>query len=284
MIPQAVLAWLSDNDYGEIVKTESASGGCINNGLHLATSSTHKLFLKTNSQVPRDMFACEAAGLVELARPGGPRFPKPIIFGEQFLLMEDLESAPKVADYWETLGQQLAVLHQNTQDQFGFLQDNYIGLTLQPNPLVADGAELFAENRLGFQAGLAVRRGLLTPAEARLVSRLGERLPELIPSQPASLLHGDLWGGNMVSDADGQPALIDPAVYYGWAETDLAMTVLFGSPPDRFFRAYQETRPLPSGLWDRFPIYNLYHLLNHLNLFGRSYYGQVMTTLRRFGG
>jgi fructosamine-3-kinase len=103
-----------------------------------------------------------------------------------------------------------------------------------------------------------------------------------VPEQPASILHGDLWSGNSTSDADGQPAIIDPAAYYGWAEADLAMMVLFGSPGGGFWEAYNEVRPLEKGWRERFSLYNLYHLLNHLNLFGRGYYSQVMSTVRRF--
>jgi fructosamine-3-kinase len=113
---------------------------------------------------------------------------------------------------------------------------------------------------------------------------LAARLPQLVPQQPASLLHGDLWSGNAISDRHGAPAIIDPAVYYGWAEAELAMTALFGAFAESFYQAYQEMRPLESGWRERFDIYNLYHLLNHLNLFGESYLGEVRAILRRYGG
>ena len=118
--------------------------------------------------------------------------------------------------------------------------------------------------------------------ELEHVRRLVERLPELVPWQPSSLLHGDLWTGNAMSDEKGAPAIIDPAAHYGWAEAELAMTTLFDSFPREFYRAYEEVRPLEKGYRDRFDIYNLYHLLNHLNLFGRSYLGQVRAILRRY--
>ncbi len=108
------------------------------------------------------------------------------------------------------------------------------------------------------------------------------QLPELIPEQPASLIHGDLWSGNLISDNGGKPALIDPAVYYGWAEADLAMTELFGRYPEEFFKAYAEINPLEKGYRSRFPLYNIYHLLNHLNLFGKGYLSQIRSILDRY--
>lgn len=281
-VPMEVQAWLDTEGFGQVAHTHPVSGGCINNGVRLETTSGRTFFLKTNQEAPKNLFAAEAEGLAEFGKaPGCPRFPHPYIYGTDFLLLEDLAPAPRKPDYWEVLGRQLAALHQYTQPVFGFFRDNYIGSTVQPNPQTEDGYIFFAEQRLDFQAGLAARKGLLTPPEVRLVNRLAARLNELVPPQPASLLHGDLWGGNMISDANGDPAIIDPAPYYGWAEADLAMTVLFGAPPDTFFRAYEEVSPLPSGLFGRFPMYNLYHLLNHLNIFGRGYYEQVMAILRQ---
>ncbi len=281
-IPKAVQTWLQENKAGEAASARPVSGGSINNGLRIETNTGQLFFMKTNPRVPADMFACEAEALQELTKPDGPRFPKAFLHGPDFLLMEYMHQAPHKPDYWETLGRKLAILHNYQSPQFGFWRDNYIGSSLQPNPMEEDGFLFYGEHRLGFQAGMAYRNGLLTPAETRQVNLLAQRLAEFIPEQPAALLHGDLWSGNIIADDAGEPVLIDPAAYYGWPETDLAMTVLFGSPPEKFFRAYQEVRPLPSGLYDRFPIYNLYHLLNHLNLFGRSYYSQVITILRRF--
>jgi fructosamine-3-kinase len=197
-------------------------------------------------------------------------------------LLEDLSPATRRADYWPTLGRQLAVLHNHTAEQFGFAHHNYIGSTPQPNPWTEDGHAFFAEHRLGYQARLAQAADLLSADDARRVERLAARLTDLIPAQPASLIHGDLWSGNAISDAEGRPALIDPAAHYGWAEAELAMTALFGGFPDSFYRAYEDARPLDAGYRERFPLYNLYHLLNHLNLFGRGYLGQVQSILRRF--
>lgn len=287
MIPESVIEWLIREGYGELRSTQPVGGGCINNGSRLLTESGESFFIKTNRHAPPDMFAREADGLAALGRGSddgqqGPRVPKAYLHGESFLLLEDLNPARRQPDYWPIFGRQLAALHNQTHPQFGFGHDNYIGSTPQPNPWEAQGMVFFAEHRLGFQARLAQRQGLLGSADVRRVQNLATRLPDLVPDQPASLIHGDLWGGNAISDENGAPAIIDPAAHYGWAEAELAMTTLFGSFPEAFYQAYQEARPLEPGYKGRFPIYNLYHLLNHLNLFGSSYLGQVQMILRRF--
>ncbi len=282
MIPNAAAAWLQDQGFGSVVKQQTVAGGCINNGERLQTKSGESFFLKTNTSVPEDMFTREAEGLTELRKANGPRFPEPYLWAEEFLLMEDLKPATRAADYWEKLGRQLAQLHKVTNPQFGFAHNSYLGSTPQPNKWTVDGYEFFAEQRLGFQARLARDNGGLTRSEAAEVERLTARLPELVPPQPASLIHGDLWGGNAISDAAGQPALIDPAAHYGWAEAELGMTALFGGFNEEFYKAYEEERALERGWRERLDIYNLYHLLNHLNLFGSGYHEQVLGVLRRF--
>lgn len=282
MIPQAVRAYLRETGSGEVTAEHGVGGGCINNGARLATSSGKTYFLKTNRSAPADMFEREAEGLRELRIAGGPRAPEPYLYGSDFLLLEDLSPARPNPDYWDTFGRHLARLHLQAGPVFGFPHDNYIGSTPQPNNWEASGHTFFAEQRLLYQGRLAIKRGLLAPTELKQLERLCVQLPDLIPEQPASLIHGDLWSGNAISDRDGEPAIIDPAAHYGWAEAELAMTALFGSFPERFYQTYQEERPLHPGFWGRFPIYNLYHLLNHLNLFGSGYYGQVAGILRRF--
>lgn len=282
MLPSGVSRWLVENGYGEVTSTRSVGGGCINNGARIETSSGESFFLKTNRSTPADMFEREAEGLQALHTPDGPAVPKPYIWGADFLLLEDLEPAPRRTGYWRDFGRKLAALHGHTDAQFGFKNDNYIGSTPQLNPRMEDGYEFFAEHRLLFQARLARRKGLLESREVSQVENLAGRLPELAPAQPASLVHGDLWSGNAISDAQGGPAIIDPAAHYGWAEAELAMTTLFGSFPEEFYRAYQEARPLERDFRKRFPLYNLYHLLNHLNLFGTGYLGQVQSILRMY--
>lgn len=280
LIPEAVEVWLVEHDHGRVRSSSAVGGGCINNGMRLESGSGQTFFLKTNTSAPGDMFAREAEGLDALAVEGGPRVPTPYLYGETFLLLEDLAPAPRIPGYWAKFGSTLARLHDYTSRCFGFSHDNYIGSTPQPNPETEDGYKFFGEHRLLFQAQLAQRRGLLSPAEVGQVERLANRLPDLIPEQPASLIHGDLWSGNAITDNCGTPAIIDPAAHFGWAEAELAMTSLFGSFPNEFYQAYEGVRPLDPGYRARYPIYNLYHLLNHLNLFGRSYYGQIRSILR----
>ncbi|MCJ7701874.1 MAG: fructosamine kinase family protein [Anaerolineales bacterium] len=283
MIPREVVSWLAQNRFGELVSQRPVSGGCINNGMILRTASGRSFFLKLNAAPPVDMFAREVAGLEALRVSDGPSVPLPYLHGRTFLLMEDLAPAARGVDYWVSFGHQLAALHKYTNEQFGFGADNYIGSTPQPNPWTEDGFEFFTKQRLLFMACMARERGLLDRGDEARVAALTARLPQLVPQQPPSLIHGDLWSGNALTTADGSPAIIDPAAHYGWAEAELAMTTLFGSFPSEFYRAYEEVRPLEPGYPSRYPIYNLYHLLNHLILFGRGYWGQVDAILRRYG-
>ncbi len=282
MILGPVEKWLTENQFGQVLSTQPVSGGCISNGRIIATQSGKTFFLKTNQNIPGDMFIREAEGLSGLKIKGGPSIPEPYLYGTNFILLEDLKSAPHSSDYWTKFGHQLAVMHLNTHPQYGFAQDNYIGSTQQPNTWTDDGYHFFAEQRLMFQARLAREAGLLGKTDRRRVENLASRLPELIPNQPASLLHGDLWSGNAVTNSTGGPAVIDPAAHYGWAEAELAMTSLFGTFPSAFYRAYEEVRPLDAGYYTRYSIYNLYHLLNHLNIFGRGYLGQVQAILKQY--
>lgn len=281
-IPEAVSTWLEERKHGQITSIESVGGGCINNGARIRTDSDASFFIKQNSRAPEDMFQREAEGLKALRITGGPRVPTPLLCGKTYLLLEDLRPTRRKRDYWSAFGRELATLHKQTQSEFGFDHDNYIGSTPQPNSWTKDGYEFFSTHRLTFQAGLAKRGGYLEKRDREQIEKLINKLPELIPQQPASLIHGDLWSGNAVTDRDGNPAMIDPAAHYGWAEAELGMTSLFGGFPEEFYSAYVEERPLLNGWRGRLPIYNLYHLLNHVNLFGFGYLGRVRAILKRF--
>ncbi len=281
-IPKIVSTWVEDQGQGQLTSMKSVGGGCINNGARLFTSTDQTYFLKQNRSAPEDMFLREAEGLEALNVEGAPRVPQPLLHGKTFLLLEDLNPGRSKVDYWPTFGRKLADLHNHTHSNFGFDHNNYIGSTPQMNPWTADGYEFFSNHRLIFQADLAEQRGYLEMHDRERIEKLIKQLPELIPQQPASLLHGDLWSGNAIADSDGSPAMIDPAVHYGWAEAELGMTTLFGRFPQEFYNGYMEERPLTDGWRERLPIYNLYHLLNHVNLFGLGYLGQTRTILRRF--
>lgn len=281
-LPPAVLEWIAAHRSGRVVSVRGVGGGCIHNGRRIETDAGYIFFLKSNPGVPGDLFQAEGRGLELLAGTGCIRVPAVLAVGADFLLLEHLEQVSPHRDYWNRLGRRLACLHQACADRFGLDHDNYLGSTPQPNLETDDGYVFFAERRLGHQAELAGRRGLLSGEEVRRVEALAGRLGEWIPEQPPSLLHGDLWSGNLITEERGEPALIDPAAHYGWREADLAMIALFGSPPETFYAAYREIIPLPPSLRERFPLYNLYHLLNHLNIFGSAYHAQVGSILKRF--
>jgi protein-ribulosamine 3-kinase len=255
-----------------ITAAQPVSGGCIHR-CYRATLAGRAVFLKANDARLADAFAAEADGLAAL-RAAGCTAPEPISHGaaggSSFLLMEFLELRSR-GDF-AALGRMLAALHRRQGERFGWTRDNYIGSTPQPNGGHESWATFWRERRLGPQLALARRNGY--ELDAHGVSELLEG-----HAPPPSLLHGDLWSGNAGFLEGGAPVLFDPAVYYGDREADLAMTELFGGFPREFYSAYEEAWPLPAGYRERKHLYNLYHLLNHLNLFGGGYLGQVKTTL-----
>jgi fructosamine-3-kinase len=254
----------------------SVGGGCINQALVLGEGD-ERAFIKLNRPELAAMFEAEAAGLAAMAATNSIRVPAPIctgvVGGEAFIAMEYLDlrsSGDEVA-----AGRQLAAMHRATRERFGWDRDNTIGSTPQPNAERSDWVNFWADQRLGFQLELASRNGY-----GGRLQRSGERLlaslSALIDSTPpASLLHGDLWGGNLGYAVGGQPVIFDPACYYGDRETDLAMTELFGGFGRRFRDAYEEAWSLNAGYEVRKQLYNLYHILNHLNLFGGGYLRQA---------
>jgi fructosamine-3-kinase len=254
----------------------SLSGGCIHS-CYRVTVAGKPQFLKLNEERFADAFAAEADGLKAMGA-GGMRAPEPIAHGvaarKAYLLLEYLEL--KNSGDFAALGRMLAEAHRKPAPRFGWSRDNYIGSTPQQNGWCEDWAEFWRERRLRPQIELAAKNGFdLAPVDPAAI--LQEHRPQ------ASLLHGDLWSGNAGFIEDG-PVLFDPAVYYGDREADLAMTELFGGFPRQFYKAYNDAFPLPHGYERRKHLYNLYHLLNHLNLFGGGYLGQVKAALGRLHG
>ena len=285
---------LLEQTWGEpvaIASVQSAGGGCINQTQVLTLKGGRRVFLKYNPHPPPQMFPAEARGLEQLGRaPGGPRVPSVIALQpaspSRFLILEYLDSGPPGPGFAERFGRALAALHKVTAPCFGLDHDNFIGSTPQINTQEADGLVFFRDHRLGYQQALA-RSGRRLPASVdKKLDRLREQLDRFLNlrEEPPALLHGDLWSGNYFPGPDGAPVIFDPAVYFGPREADLAMTELFGRLPQRFYDAYQEAWPLPPGYEDRKPLYNLYHLLNHLNLFGGSYLGSVERILKTYVG
>lgn len=225
------------------------------------------------------MYAAEAEGLAALAETDTVHVPAVIDHGiedgQAFIALERLELARATADASAELGHQLAALHRVTGPAYGWADDNFIGLTEQHNGFDDDWAKFFVCQRLGFQLDLAEKNGWDGPV-IRGGRQLLERLPDLLGHRPpASLLHGDLWSGNHAMLPDGTPVVFDPAVHYGDRECDLAMAALFGGFQPEFFDAYVEAWPMAAGWQTRWRVYQLYHVLNHVNLFGRSYLPQA---------
>jgi fructosamine-3-kinase len=259
-------------------------GGSISTAMKATLSDGEIVFVKVSPQ-QKDMFSKEANGLRELAKADAVRIPAVIFADEKILILEFLppSSPPNRKSFFEEFGRQFAALHRCTSSSFGFFEDNYIGSTPQQNmPRSMSWKEFYYCCRLQYQYHLAEENGYADAEFGRLFAALGRRMDELIPDdceQPA-LLHGDLWAGNFLSMEGGIPAIIDPAVYYGHREADLAMTLLFGGFGDSFYSAYAEAYPLNPGWQRRMELYKLYHLFNHLNLFGEGYYGQVLRTMQ----
>jgi fructosamine-3-kinase len=235
-------------------------------------------------EAPEGFFAAEATGLATLAGAGALRVPRVLLLSSDQLVLEDLGAAAPKERFWAVAGRGLATQHQLRGERFGFKRDGWCGPTPQANGWMDDGWRFFAERRLLPQARRALDAARLEADDMHAVERVCARLESLLPQQPPVLLHGDLWLGNLHCCGDGMPALIDAAaVHFGWAEAELAMLTLFGAPPEAFWSAYAEVSP-PAVDWrERAPLYNLYHLLNHLNLFGGSYLAGVREVLGRFG-
>jgi len=255
----------------------AVGGGCINEAQRIRYGDA-EYFVKTNSARHADMFAAEAAGLAELCQCDALKIPVPVCYGS------DSQSSWLVLEYLalggrgnpQALGAGLAALHRITQPQFGWARDNTIGSTPQSNTPSADWIGFWREQRLRFQLELAARHGhggRLQAQGERLLGCFHQLFDGYTPA--ASLLHGDLWSGNYAYTQAGEPAIFDPAVYYGDREADIAMTELFGGFGGAFYAAYEDAWPLDHGYRLRRTLYNLYHILNHLNLFGSGYSGQA---------
>jgi fructosamine-3-kinase len=258
---------------------QAVGGGCINRA-YAVSDGARRYFVKLNEAAKAAMFEAEAAGLEEIAASGAIRCPRPLCRGtaenSAYLVLEYIDLGDGPAAAHEALGRQLAQMHRTTGERHGWRIDNTIGATPQINTPDPDWIAFWCERRLSVQLELAARNGY-GGALQRKGERLAEKLPALFAGHAPvpSLLHGDLWGGNWGVDSQGRPVIFDPAVYYGDRETDIAMTELFGGFSARFYAAYRDAFPLTAGYAVRKNLYNLYHVLNHLNLFGGGYRAQA---------
>jgi fructosamine-3-kinase len=269
-----------------VKKVENLSGGCISNAYKLFTRSGKNYLLKVNATTPSDMFEKEAHGLDEIKKADAIRVPEAKIFSPNYLVTEFIESGKKSATFFRDFGRQFAGLHKYRSSSFGFYEDNYIGSTpqrnLPDNNEDKDWIEFYFNKRLHFQMLLCEKNGHGTEDLRKSFSRLENIIVDILKGseEEPSLLHGDLWSGNYMVDESSNPCIIDPAVYYGHREADLAMTKLFGGYPEEFYNSYNENFPLKDGWQYRENIYKLYHVLNHLNLFGMSYYSHALSLIR----
>lgn len=285
-VPSAILQQLAKSVGNVLTDFSFCGGGCINHGGRLKTR-VGDLFLKWNDAAKfPGMFVAEAKGLKLLRNAGAIHVPEVITEGVagpwQFLVLEFVEERPKAGSYWVELGQQLATMHKQTAPTYGLDHDNYIGSLPQQNTPAKKWTDFFITQRLEVQVKLALDRGKLNTETVRLFGTLYNKLGDLLPEEKPSLLHGDLWSGNLIINAEGKPCLIDPAVYYGHREAEIAFTTLFGGFSAEFYNSYHEAFALAPGYAERFDIYNLYPLMVHVNLFGGGYISQVVSILRQW--
>lgn len=260
-----------------IANTNSVSGGCINQGYKISSNTT-EYFIKLNDASQIEMFIAEAMGLKQMYATETITVPQPICYGtvdsSSYIVLQWLDLGRGSDRSYREMGRQLAAMHrQGTAERFGWERNNTIGSTPQINTQNDNWADFFAEQRIGYQLKLAKRRGGSFPDTNKVVEAVRDKLTNRQPE--ASLVHGDLWSGNAAIASDGSPVILDPATYYGDRETDLAMTELFGGFPAAFYQGYNEAWQLDSGYQQRKSIYNLYHVLNHFNLFGGGYANQA---------
>ena len=281
-----------------IAETDRLSGGDINKAYGLTLTNGKHIFMKANAKQNAAFFTAEAAGLTAIEKTGAIGTPEIICTGTDdgedvgysFLLLKYINSAKPQKNYWEDFAKKLAAMHNadtsvyfENGGKFGFFQDNFIGARLQCNTPSDSWISFFRDNRLAPQFKAA--DSYFEANDRKLVTKLLDHLEEfMIEPEKPSLLHGDLWSGNVMCGPDGKAMLIDPACYVGHAEADLAMTELFGGFPPEFYEAYKQVHPLQPGYKNRRDLYNLYQLLNHLNLFGPTYLVPVLSIVSEYVG
>ena len=271
----------------KIKSVSSVSGGCISSAYRITDENGNNYFLKCNPS-PKDLFIKESNGLTELKKADLIRVPEVIDSNEEFLLTEFIASGSRSKNFFENFGRSFAQLHKYTGKKFGFYENNYIGSNPQLNiPIKSeenDWVAFYFNKRILFQFKLAEKNGYAKKELIEGISFLEKNIHKIIGDslEPPSLLHGDLWGGNYIIDENGNACLVDPAVYYGNREADLAMTKLFGGFSNEFYISYNDSYPLKEGYEYRENLYKLYHVLNHLNIFGTSYYSHVISLIKYY--
>lgn len=261
-------------------------GGNFNLAVRLRVKNT-EYFIKWTQGDHQGLFEAEAKNLQMIHTTGAIQVPQVLGVGQldekEYLMMECIESADKHANYWHDFGEKLAHLHKNTSSLgHGLDYTNFIGAASQENSWKKDGVDFFIENRLNKQVDRALYDRKITPELAENFQRLYEKLPDLLPHEAPALIHGDLWSGNAMVNEQGLVTLVDPCCYFGFREAELAFTTMFGGFDTKFYEAYHATFPIEKGFHERIPLYNLYPLMVHVNLFGEGYLPAVNKILASY--
>lgn len=289
LIPQPIVEWLEQQSL-TLNAIDMLSGGCVADTCKLSLKSSKgarlELVLKQMPAGSSESLTAEAAGLqfLRLSEPGALRIPEVILQEGNSLLLEYLSPTERSVDFDDQLAVGLALQHSHQNTRFGFSLDTFCGGTRQPNQWQGDGFCFYAQQRYQTLAQQCLEQGLMTPELFDRLLILSESLSRWLPQQSAVLLHGDLWSGNVMSGPRGEPALIDPSVYYGWAEAELAMTQMFGGFSQRFYQVYLHHSEMLPDWRSRVDLYNLYHYLNHLLLFGGAYHRDVKRIVQYYSG
>ena len=268
-----------------ITSHQPVFGGDIN-ACFLINSNEGRWFVKLNGAEGIDMFEKEYNGLTFLRNKTTLKIPEPLLSGvfenNSFLVMEHLQKETHTPQSWQSAGIGLADLHRQTQLQYGFAEDNYIGNLPQQNHLTGSWPEFYASQRILPLFQKALQKNFCTAEDRKAAELICRKLSDYFPQEPPALLHGDLWSGNMMACANGEVAIYDPAIYYGHREMDIAMTLMFGGFDSLFYEYYNEAYPLQTGWQQRVELCQLYPLLVHLNLFGSGYYGRIKSILNKY--
>lgn len=269
----------------KVTSNSFVGGGSIADSQKIRTSSGKEYFVKSYSQSKSNILKNEVNGLIEIQKSKSIKTPQIIYYDDNILILEFIKSGRKNKNFSQLFGIQLTEMHRLKSDKFGFYENNYIGSNHQINlPLYSNWTDFYWENRLLYQFKLAEKHGYVNSDFRKLFNQFESVYRNIIEGteEEPSLIHGDLWGGNYLVDESGNPVLIDPAVYYGHREAELGMTILFGGFDSEFYSSYNEVYPLFDGWKERLDIYKLYHVMNHLNLFGTGYLNQTLSIIKSY--